>query len=519
MLKGEGVLSIRRARAHSSLLRVSFALAALSCSALFVSIVVPGILPGVASKAAAGEISGANRLEVWVDDSLRAAAYLSKFDVQYQSDNWLVGARFEYDEESIWDPDRGAEITRRYAEYGDETFTLRGGNYYATFGRGLLLRAMEEDEVRLDRDMDGLHGMVSYRGLEGQGFVGRPRNDITYERDDMLSGLDAAYQLAGPLRVGGGYVRLDAGDPPGEPGSDSDDYRRPIEELAGGRIQFTHGIFDVYFEGAQRIRRGERNPRGGWTGLTGSKPKEGEAYYGAVTVGIPGYVLLLEGKNYERFDFDYSTPPPVNKDGAPLNNADDEQGFGAVLTASPTTDITLDGNASYAESGDDHDGAERTAAGLTIRKDWWGKGSIQIGGEYVKEDSLAVTTGYWLREYAGPSLEVSYYLTDMMSVAFKGHLYDRTDDDVEYTEVTSDITLSHASGKSITFSIISASEELPHYEMGDTWYLVQLAWSLGYSHELTVKIGEERGGITCSGGVCRYEEPFEGVRIELMSRL
>jgi len=465
------------------------------------------------SPSGAGEISGANRLEVWVEDSLGAAAYLNKLDVHYQTEKWLVGARLEYDEESIWDPERGTELIRRYAEYSDDGFTIRGGNFYTTFGRGLLFRAMEEDEVRLDRDVDGLLGTVAYRGIEGQGFIGRPRNDITYQRDDVLSGLDLDYSLAGPLRIGGGYVRLDAS------GDLQEEYQRPIEELAGGRLQFTHGILDAYFEGVQRIRRGERDPRGGWSGLTDSQGRDGEAYYGSVTLGIPGYVLLLEGKEYDRFDFAYATPPPANKDGAPINNGVDERGLGLILTASPAADLTFDGNGSYGESSSDEDGAQRLAWGGTLRKDWWGKGAVQVGADYVKEDSLITTTGYWLREYGGPTWNLSYYLSEMMSVTFKGHLYDRTDDEVDYTEFSSDITLSHASGKSLTFSMIRASEPLPHYEMGDAWYLVQFAWALGYSHELTVKVGEERGGITCSGGVCRWEEPFTGVRLEFVSRL
>ena len=40
----------------------------------------------------------------------------------------------------------------------------------------------------------------------------------------------------------------------------------------------------------------------------------------------------------------------------------------------------------------------------------------------------------------------------------------------------------------------------------------------GYDHDLKLKIGDERGGVTCSGGVCHYEPPFSGVRLEFNSR-
>jgi hypothetical protein len=35
---------------------------------------------------------------------------------------------------------------------------------------------------------------------------------------------------------------------------------------------------------------------------------------------------------------------------------------------------------------------------------------------------------------------------------------------------------------------------------------------------LRVRVGAERGGYTCSGGVCREEEPFTGIKATLISR-
>ena len=481
---------------------------------LVVGVALALLLTGAfTTERAAGAVSGANRFELWVEDSLGATEYLNQLDVHYQSENWLVGARLEFDEETTWDPERETDLIRRYAEYSDEYFSVRGGNFYTTFGRGLLLRAMEEDEVRLDRDIDGLSGSVNWNRISGQGFVGRPRNDDTLERDDLLSGAEVDLQIADPLSVGGGYVRLDAS------GDAETEFRghRPIEELAGGHLQFIHGALDLYFEGAKRMRRGERDPRGGWTG---TQAEDGEALYGSVTLGIPGYVLLLEGKDYDRFDFDYSTPPPANREGTPINNGRDERGIGAVLTASPRADFTIDGNGSFAEASAADDDAERGAFGLTVRKDWWGRGSVQLGWDWVAEKRLE---GHDERDYYGLTYAAGYYLTEQMSITTKGHVYARSDSlqgaRDEYTELSADLTLSHASGKSLTLSVISASEPVREFDGDDLWFLAQLSMTFGYSHEVVLKLGEERGGITCAGGVCHYEPPFKGVRVEFVSRL
>ncbi len=474
----------------------------LLCAALFIT---------QAAQAQSGYLSAGNKLEVWVEDSLRANEYLNQFDIQYSNDNWLVGARLETDEEGRWDDDRETELVRRYAEYCDDYLTLRGGNFYATFGRGLLLRAMEDDEVRIDRDLDGIHGLVMWRNLEGQAFFGRPKNDDTLDRDHLLSGVDLGFQLTDEFNVGAGYVRMDAD------GDDVDEsiLGRPIEELAGGRFQFMHGAFDGYIEGAKRFRRGDVDALEGWIG---TDAEDGRAWYGAMSVSLPGYAFLIEGKDYYRFDATYSTPPATNSEGMPLNNGFDERGFGLSATMSPIDEMTIYADGSLAEAQDDD--AMRNSASGYLRREWYGKGAIQIGGEWY--DGEKTTDGYEERFHAGPLLEVSYYLSEDLSVQFKGHFFIRDDlstERQEYNETQTDLTISHSSARSLTFSLIKASEELVKYENEDTWLTVQFTCTLNHKHDLNLKFGNVRGGINCSGGVCVTEDPFSGFRMELVSRL
>jgi Family of unknown function (DUF6029) len=469
-----------------------------------------------------GFISASNKIEVWIEDSLRASEYLNQFDVIYSNENWQIGARLETDEETRWDDQKETELVRRYAEYSDEYLLLRGGNFYATFGRGLLLRAMEDDDVRIDRDIDGVYGQATWNRLEGQGFFGRPRNDETKLREHLLSGVDLSIQATDEVTFGGGYVRLDADDLTED--MDEDLIGRPLEELAGARFGFVRGAFDFYFEGARRFMRGQPDPRDGYRN---SDADDGQAIYTTANLSLPGYAFLLEYKDYEDFNFLYSTTPACNRDGTPLNDGADERGFGFLATMSPAEALTIELNASFADSRNTDPANERTAAGGTIRREWFSQGTVMLGAEYVEELEI---NGYNIREWTGPTFEFSRYLTENMSLQLKGHYYDRTDqwdyfegvsDGVllDYTEYEADITLAHSSAKSVTFNVIKASEPHPKYDYDDTWISVALTMALSYKHELTLKIGEERGGITCSGGICRYEDPFTGIRLELVSRL
>ncbi len=468
-----------------------------------------------APQAQFSNLTGSNRLEVWVEDSLRAASYLNQFDILYSKDAWNVGARLELDEEKWWDPERETELVRRFAEYHDDYLNLRFGNYYASFGRGLVLRAMEDQDVRVDRDIDGVYGNVSYKRLTAQAVAGRIRNDRNSSRADMLAGLDAQVEALQGLYLGAAYLRRDARNDATD--EDLEKLGHPaIEECASGRINWIRGVLDFYLEGAQRLRRGDNDPRGGWTWTTA---EDGHAWYGALTLGVPGYTIIVEGKDYLRFDTPYSTPPATNRLGQPVNDGVDERGGAATLTASPTADLTIEAGGSFAEARDEL--GERADTYGTVRKDWWGKGALKVGGEWIKEEEMG---SHVLRERVGPTLECSYYLTDQTSLSFHGSFFAwdnhyRGEEAQDYTEITADISLSLGYSRAITFAIIKASEKVAEYDFDDQWMSVQLSWAFGYNHDLKIKFGQERGGIVCSGGICIYESPFEGVRVEMTSRL
>jgi len=472
-----------------------------------------GVLPG-------SEISLTNQLLLWTVDSTRAAAYLNDFDLQVTHGRWLIAARFELDEETRVDPTRALGFERRFAEYRDDYMSLRGGTFYATFARGLLLRAEEDPLVRLDRDIDGVYGAAHYKNVQGQLLVGRPRNDKTHERDDLLAGVEVTLQATPELSAGGGYVRRDAATALGASSAVEDSsLGRPVEELVGGNLRWMHGPIEAYLEAASRNVWGRYEPLFGWTGVS----RDGQAVYGSLTLGIPGYTLLLEGKDYRDFDTMYSTLPAANAAGMPTNDGSDDRGFGLTLTASPREDLTFDGAVSHAASRDLDPTEKRTAVEARVRKDWWGSGSVQVGGEWTEEDELIGVTGYAYRKYAGPALNISYYFGTERTLTLHSKVLAREDQEVgkpilDYTEISADLTLSLSPAHAITGSLIHATEWLSHYD-GDTWASLEYHWTISAQHELKIKAGNERGGIVCSGGVCHDEPPFSGVRLEVLSRL
>ena len=473
-------------------------------------------LPGLGEN-----LCGTNRAAIWIADTSRAAAYLNQFDLQFARGPWLIGARLEYDEEGRLDLERSSGLRRRFAEYRGTHADLRVGTFYATFGRGLLLRAEEDETVRLDRDLDGARGAIHGRSLAAQAVIGRPRQDESpYRRDDVLSGLDVRMALLPALTVGAGYVRRDASHTEKEIEAgisleDSLPWGEPVEELVGGNLRWSRGIFEGVLEGAQRYVWGMRDNQEGWVGVSEEK---GHALYGAMTFTLPGYAWLIEGKHYRKFDAPYSTLPPANSAGQPVNDGRDERGLGIALTANQDDDL-YESAWSWAAAQDEP--GERLSAEGSVRRDWWGRGALKLGAEWVWEHELE---SHALRCYSGPRAEATYYLTPATSLEMHGRFYAwtnevRGNERQFYNEATLDLTLSVGYARGATLSFIHATDPVAEYDYEDNWVSLELAWSFSDSHNLKVKFGQERGGIVCSGGVCHYEPPFTGVRAEITSRL
>ncbi len=51
------------------------------------------------------------------------------------------------------------------------------------------------------------------------------------------------------------------------------------------------------------------------------------------------------------------------------------------------------------------------------------------------------------------------------------------------------------------------------------WPVVGGTYRIGSAHTLGLQYGSERGGVVCTGGVCRLINPFTGFRLSLVSKL
>jgi hypothetical protein len=118
------------------------------------------------------------------------------------------------------------------------------------------------------------------------------------------------------------------------------------------------------------------------------------------------------------------------------------------------------------------------------------------------------------------SKKVSPIAIDSLGVStFDGH-YDNALLTLEY---------SHSPRWSINTRIEYTTAKNEQIDLGDTgngdkkerhvWPVVGATYRIGDAHTLGIQYGAERGGVVCTGGVCRLINPFTGFRISIVSKL
>jgi hypothetical protein len=448
---------------------------------------------------------GSNQLEYAWEQETRNEELIDFLDLDLRYGNLLVGGRLE-----VYQPDRPSlgfeRVATRYAEYDAGWLRARVGDYYATFGRGVLLRSFDNEELRrfatpksapentYDTGLDGLKCEARWRAVGVTLLSGRREreNQLGY---DVVHGADVDVETGvSNTRIGWSVVRGRALTTAG----DEEEWL-----LGGGRVATFLGPADVHVEYARHVR----HP---WA----DNEDWGNALYVGSNVFLYGVGASIELKDYRAADFPYSSPPTCNRSGKPLihdvTRERDERGWQAELSWSPFFGLGFVANHSWAETEDGSGVLKETF--LEGRWDLEGKGAVEANWERL-EDNLKVENG--------PTVELTYYINPSVTATLSGErewnsewqgyrAYERWVEDTAVLSVELVPMLTVATTFEHTTSPV---------ETHKNWLFCQLGFHLSDGHEVSLAYGRQRGGLKCSSGVCRVEPEFEGARLSLTLRL
>lgn len=485
------------------------------------SILVMLLLAALSAVGAELSIGGVNRAEFWAFlDSVYSTQTENKLDITAGYGDLSAGfGLFLYEPSKPW---RGLRQPMRLLDYtiaySPSELEVLFGKFYQTFGKGLALRAYEDDDFRHYKSLHGLRGTAHLPlGTEVVALSARLR-DVFFQENTYktLNAADSTDQVLGadlstrPLSwagVGGRYVRIN---------STGDLSPRAFNELFGGNLGLTFGPVDLYGEVCRRL--GTRPGIGG--------RETGLGFYLSGTLAFPGYSILAEYMDYDKLGYPtsayhYNDPPTPIKSGVAIDRGIDERGFGVTATASPLDRFYLEAN---------YGRLYRHEDSTTGVYEWEGKGRYSLGDNWTFEAKLNrmvqqnIELHVARRGTTKPTVLVNW-LAGEHTFTFEAD-YDWVVEDTggmaepwRYHEAA--VVVSYGYGEALLFTagLQTVDRKLERrYNGQQLWPIFETVWSITERNILRIRIGAERGGYTCSGGVCRFEAPFSGVKAQLISR-
>ncbi len=229
-------------------------------------------------------------------------------------------------------------------------------------------------------------------------------------------------------------------------------------------------------------------------------------------------------------DYRYNEPVTPIKTGISVNRGLDEIGFGATILYSPVdwATIELDNNKIST-----HDTTLNTLEQIfitnesmdavieqAIKLQTYPSFELEVTGGVDKVVKQGIEEPVEKKTETKPYIEVTYNFGSFFIES--GYQIEFVSSD---TSDYHDQALSVAIGKPEAFVLTLRYERrnrIPDWlidKLGEetSWPLVELTLDLTTRHNLRIRAGGEKGGLVCSGGVCRFEEPFRGVKLSMTS--
>lgn len=420
--------------------------------------------------------------------------------------------------------------------YRDDITNITAGHYSATLGRGLTMRAYRDDDLEYDHTLTGAYGrilpieMVDFGMLAGQHL----RSDEGMFEPDTVQGAELTVRPFNFIYVGGSVGN--------ERRLSATNYHDNIL-IPGGYLGATIWKFTLYGEVTEPD----------WT-VTSIDPTTlalvrtheiGHGQYGNLQFNYPGIGVSLQYKDYLKENGDYTSPPPCTHTGASVNEGADENGYMGEVTVSPLEGLQASGG--YARNDGEASYIDPLTQEITILPsdltEYWGGvqymgiPDLTLNADYVHSvphDTIIPNT--WVEEgqdipSVSADLVVAKVHTFSAGVAYemrrdRNQSVDALTGDILFTDdkynyLRPSVGYSYNSRLYVTFDYERTNHEIA-VSVGQPpaktqWLFGQARYVITNQHSITVGYGTRRGGKICSGGMCRVESPFDGLKVNLTS--
>lgn len=474
-------------------------------------------------------------------------------NLDYTNDRYLLdlGLRLDiYNNSNLHTPRipySSAGIGNFYIRKRGEKYRITGGYFYDQFGSGIVFRAYEDRTLGIDNSILGIHLQAEpVRKLRLKALCGVQKNRLSLFKP-IISGLNAEYDFSAGKKTGftsGVSIvnrtldestmdfivsNIETYEPDGRFVPKYNVY------VFGGYYTLTVGNLSWYAEAAKKTREAiitfnadslvNRSGYVLYSTLNYSRSRLGGAIQFKRTENFPFRVSPFPGQ--AAFEGVINFIPPVTRQNSlrlparynPSSQELEELAYSGDLNFSPVAK-KLTVNLSYAESRDFNSELKfREALGnveLKLKTAWKGTAGLQFI-QYDQRFYIREAYGnYRLVKAYTPFAEFSWKVNKKHALTFDAQVQLTAEDFGSW--LYGSVEYSIAPWLSLAASDMYNYNPNPESPVPDKVHYYQFFTSFTYqSHVLTLAYARQVAGIVCTGGVCRYEPAFSGVRLTLNS--
>jgi peroxiredoxin len=449
----------------------------------------------------------------------RSSQIINQLDLTATRSDWLLGlradTRFDYSPSS-----ERIGLSQRFLEYQRGDIGFRIGDFYHSIGRGLsfsLLKIFEDEGLEnvLDTTVDG--GRLSARSGPWSGELFGGSVDVTdLEADDSILGAKVGWSGVPGLDIQLSHVDAQVND----------------NTFAGtGDVSLqTVGVRALGGEGKSRFR-GEFTRINNGT-LHADRQVEGHGAYLEYGISPGNASILLLLKDYKNLAYRYNRPPSLESEDLEFlarhfdTESIDIQGASLRLDYRfPGRPTIVRGTVSYFNDG----AGDSPLAGPYEREITHYVAGVE---QYFGENGyLKVITGLRSQSTSPIALltdgdtfhyqfNVNFPLSRRISLEADWKSLSVNGGPADWSDQQSFLSLHHSpiGVATILFERTDNPEDLFVSDRTD-WWAGQIEWHITPANSIRLFAGATKGSVRCSGGVCGYFPPFEGVRLETILKL
>lgn len=479
-------------------------------------------------------LSLSNQMKYSYDLDKNLEIFEDWFNLDYQKSIFTAGIRLDTYQPNDPNPSinrgkkRMSDLSFKYfkVEIGDkyEGAELTVGNYYALFGRGLVLKSYEDRNVRIDNNLLGVKIAGRYKDFIMTLLTGMPEN-TGQTRSDILHAFDIEFKGLKFVEAG---VTIASNQP------DIDGAARTT--MTSFRIEPKFWNFDLYAEyGIKQNDDIKENV------FKGERKIAGKAIYTGLNFYYESFSVSGEYKLYDNFGFtsndgtvSYNTPPAVRKDYAyslinqhpsPLDQ-NNEQGFQVEANyniddntyTSVTYGITktLDASSLYQQILNNKVDVRTQFKEFFVQLSRTWSDVFHTTAAFGYSEELSSNT-----KNITPIFEARYAMDKLNSIRFIFEHQSVTDRSTSEQYYDQAVTLEYLRSPKLSIGVVGemqSREVTPGRIIRKTWKFVQFGYKLGEHTNLSLLFGSRQAGNICIGGVCRYEPEFNGIELKMLTR-